>query len=259
MRVDLAGRVAIVTGSTRGIGRAIASTLAENGAKVVVNGRSAAAADGLALEITGAGGQARASAGDVAAAETLEGLVATAAVLGGVDILVNNAGLTDTFGSFVDTPPERIDEILAVNLRAAMLLARRVAPLMAERGRGAIVNVTSVGGSQRAHHDNVAYDVAKGGLDALTRALAVDLGPLGIRVNAVGPAATSEAPPAGRGGDLPLRRGGTPGDIANAVLYLVSDEASFVTGQILYVDGGLSAQLRSPVGVGSSQNEAPRD
>ncbi len=259
MQVDLTGRVAIVTGSTRGIGRGIALALAANGARVVVNGRSAEAAAEVAHQIVESGGAARDHAGDLAVPETLDGLVDAASALGGLDILVNNAGLTDTFGAFLETPDERTDEILAVNLRAAMVLCRRAARSMAQRRRGAIVNVTSVGGSQRAHHDNVAYDTTKGGLDALTRALAVDLGPLGIRVNAVGPAATSDAPPEGRGGDLPLRRGGTPGDVANAVLYLVSDEAAFVTGQILYIDGGLSAQLRSPAEALSSQNEIVRD
>ncbi len=258
MNVDLTGRVAIVTGSTSGIGRGIAHVLAANGARVIVNGRSAEETARVVREIAERGGDARACTGDVAAGKTLDALIATASDLGGLDILVNNAGLTDTFGAYLEAPVERIDEILAVNLRAPMLLARAAARLMADRRRGAILNVTSVGGSQRAHHDNVAYDTTKGGLDALTRALAVDLGPLGIRVNAVGPAATSDAPPEGRGGDLPLRRGGVAADVANAVLYLVSDEASFVTGQILYVDGGLSAQLRSPSGGASSQNEVVR-
>lgn len=257
MRVDLDGRVAIVTGSTRGIGRAIAIALAVNGASVVVHGRTAAGVGAVVDEIRRSGGRAEPCAGDLGEMATLEALIRVAmTTLGRLDILVNNGALTDTFGSFLDISDERVDEIIGVNLRSVVLLTRRAAEAMRRSG-GVIVNVTSVGGSQRAHHDNAIYDVTKGGLDALTRALAVDLGPLGIRVNAVGPAATTDAPAAGRGGDTPLRRGGIPEDVAAAVLYLVSDEAAFVTGQILYVDGGLSAQLRSP-SARASQEEVPR-
>ncbi len=248
LRVPLEGKVAIVTGSTRGIGRGVAAALAANGAAVVLNGRRAEAAERQVAETTRDGGRAVFVAGDVGEAATADALVAAAVgEFGRLDILVNNAGLTDTSGDFLTWPEERIDQILAVNLRGALLCAQRAARRMVEQGDGgAIVNITSVGGSQRAHHNNVVYDVTKGGLDALTRALATDLGPAGIRVNAIGPAATADAPPEGRGGDLPLRRGGTPDDIAGAVLYFVSDAARFISGQILYADGGLMAQLRSP-------------
>ncbi|CAN5218699.1 SDR family oxidoreductase [soil metagenome] len=259
MRVDLGGRVAIFTGSTRGIGRAVARALAANGARVVIHGRNKPDADAVAAKIAAQGGTAHAYAGDLATTESVDGIVdATLTSFGRVDMLVNNAGLTSTFQPALDFSDERVDEILRVNLRAPILLALRVARWMAAHGGGSIVNLTSVGGSQRAHFDNAVYDAAKGGLDGLTRALAVDLGPSGIRVNAVGPAAVTDAStPEARGSDLPLRRGGTPDDIANAVLYLVSDAASFVTGQILYVDGGLMAQLRSP-GARQGQGEVPR-
>ncbi|MBA2370103.1 MAG: SDR family NAD(P)-dependent oxidoreductase [Candidatus Limnocylindria bacterium] len=258
MRVDLEGRIAVVTGSTRGIGRAIAVALAANGAAVVVHGRDAAAVDAVVSETRRSGGRAERCVGDLGSSATLDALIETAAGLGGIDILVNNGALTDTFGPVLEVSDERVDEILRVNLRSAVLLSVRAARVMAAKRRGAIVNLTSVGGSQRAHHDNAIYDVTKGGLDALTRALAVDLGPAGIRVNAVGPAATADAPAEGRAQDAPLRRGGVPTDIAEAVLYLVSDDAAFVTGQILYVDGGLSAQLRSPSVAAASQEEIPR-
>lgn len=257
MRVDLDGRVAVVTGSTRGIGRAIAVALAANGATVVVHGRAADAADSVVAEIRRSGGRAEPCVGDLGATATLDALIESAAGLGGIDILVNNGALTATFGPVLEVSDERVDEILDVNLRSAVLLTLRAARVMAAKKRGAVVNLTSVGGSQRAHHDNAIYDITKGGLDGLTRALAVDLGPAGIRVNAVGPAATTDAPAEGRAQDAPLRRGGVPADIAAAVLYLVSDDAAFVTGQILYVDGGLSAQLRSP-SARASQEEVPR-
>ena len=259
VQVDLAGRVAIVTGSTRGIGHAIARALAANGAHVVVHGRAHADADAVARQIASAGGTAHAYAGDLGTTAAVDGIAAAAlAAFGRIDILVNNAALTSTFQPALEFTDERIDEILAVNLRGPILLALRAARWMAAHGGGTIVNVTSVGGSQRAHFDNAIYDATKGGLDGLTRALAVDLGPLGIRVNAVGPAAVTDAsPPEGRGSDLPLRSGGTPEHVADAVLYLVSDAASFVSGQILYVDGGLMAQLRSPR-CATGQGEVPR-
>jgi NAD(P)-dependent dehydrogenase (short-subunit alcohol dehydrogenase family) len=258
MRADLTGRCAVVTGSTRGIGKEIARTLAANGARVIVHGRQADDVRGVVAEIAARGGTAHGCSGDLAQTATLDALVRTAVdAAGGLDILVNNGALTDTFEPFLEISDARAEEILKVNLRAAVLLTKRVAAAMKRRGGGAIVNITSVGGSQRAHFDNAVYDVAKGGLDALTRALAVDLGVFGIRVNAVGPAATSELPPEGRGQELPLRRGGTPSDVANAVLYLVSDEAAFVTGQILYVDGGLSAQLRSPSAAATQKAQTP--
>lgn len=248
LRVPLEGKVAIVTGASRGIGRGVARALAANGAAVVLNARGAGPLEQSAALLRAAGGRAVAVAGDVADAATADALVRAATTeFGRLDFLINNAGLTDTTGDFLTWTEEQIDTVLRVNLRGAVLCAQRAARQMVAQGSGgAIVNITSVGGSQRAHHRNVVYDVTKGGLDALTRALATDLGPLGVRVNAIGPAATSDAPPAGRGQELPLRRGGTPDDIAAAVLYFVSDAACFISGQILYADGGLMAQLRSP-------------
>lgn len=231
--------------------------LAKNGASVVVHGRNDADVRRVVEEISADGGTAYGCAGDLAALSTLDELIRTATSHGGLDILVNNGAVTDTFGPTLDVTDARVDEILAVNLRGTILLSLRAARVMAKRGSGAIVNLTSVGGSQRAHFDNAIYDATKGGIDGLTRALAVDLGPLGIRVNAVGPAGTNDLPPEGRGQELPLRRGGTPEDVADAVLYLVSDAARFVTGQVLYVDGGLSAQLRSP-SAASAQNAQQR-
>ena len=259
MQVDLGGRCAIVTGSTRAIGRGIALLLSRNGARVVVHGRKDADVRRVVAEIAASGGTAYGCAGDLADVATLDRLVQTAVSHGGgLDILVNNGAATDTFGPFLEVTDARVDEILAVNLRGSILLALRAARVMAKHGRGSIVNLTSVGGSQRAHFDNAIYDATKGGLDGLTRALAVDLGPLGIRVNAVGPAGTNDLPPEGRGDELPLRRGGTPEDVAGAVLYLVSDAARFVTGQVLYVDGGLSAQLRSPSAAAAQNAQRPR-
>src|SRR6266404_952273 len=148
MQVDLSGRCAIVTGSTRAIGRGIALALARNGAQVVVHGRTDAGVQRVVDEIASAGGTAFACAGDLADLATLDALVRTATSRGGrLDILVNNGAVTDTFAPFFEFSDARVDEILVVNLRASILLAQRAARVMATQGRGAIVNVTSVGGS----------------------------------------------------------------------------------------------------------------
>jgi len=254
LTTDLRGRTAIVTGAGGAIGGATARTLAQSGAQVVATDRRAEPLAAVVDAIVGQGGRAHAVTADMASVADIDRLFAEAQrTAGPLRILVNCAALVDTTGAALDFDDARVDEILAINLRAPLLCALRAARLMAAHGGGVIVTVTSVGGSQRAHHNNLVYDVTKGGLDAMTRALATDLGPSGIRVNAIAPAATTTDPPEGRGADLPLRRGGAPEDQAWAVLYLVSDAARFVTGHILHVDGGLMAQLRSPVGAATSQ------
>ena len=250
INADLGGRIALVSGAGGLIGRAICLVLARAGAHVLATDVADAALTETVRQIQAAGGTAHGVVADMASPADIDRLFAeTQRLLGPLRILVDCAADVDTLGfPTTDFDDARVDRILGVNLRAPLLCAIRAARVMADHGGGAIVNLTSVGGSQRAHHTNLVYDVTKGGLDAMTRALATDLGPLGIRVNAVGPAAVTPAPPEGRGADLPLRRGGTAEDQAWAVLYLASDAARFVTGQILYVDGGLMAQLRWPEG-----------
>jgi NAD(P)-dependent dehydrogenase (short-subunit alcohol dehydrogenase family) len=249
----LGGRTALVTGSTRGIGFGIADRLAAEGCSVVVN---APAADEVArvrddlarthpeVDVVGAA----ADVADEAAVAHMFGEVA--ARFGGLDILVNNAGIWQST-RFDQMESAEWNRVLGVHLHGFLNCSRRAVDLMAASG-GVIVSISSVSDT-RAHERAVAYDAAKGAILAGSRAMAVDLGPLGIRVNCVSPgpiltenwkvAATPEST-ARAEAELPLRRLGTPNDVAAAVCFLASDEASFVTGQTIYVDGGLTAQAR---------------
>jgi NAD(P)-dependent dehydrogenase (short-subunit alcohol dehydrogenase family) len=171
---------------------------------------------------------------------------------GGLDILVNNAALVTKRRWLPVVDSDYFDRILRVNIRSMYLCARAAARLLAGRGGGAIVNLSSVGAA-RAFRASVPYVTSKGAVEALTRALAMDLAPYNIRVNAVAPGAIateswqglSETAVEHRRNLAPLGREGRPEDVASAVAFLASPEASYITGQILYVDGGLSAQLYS--------------
>ncbi len=234
------GRIAMVTGAASGIGEGIAARLAREGARVIVNDVDADAA----VRVAGAIGGIAAPA-DVSRGEELDRLFSG---LDRVDALVNNAGLVDTRRDALDGDEAWFDEIIGVNLRGVFSCALRAARLMAAGGGGAIVNVSSVG-AQRAHRRQVAYDASKGGIEAMTRALALDLAPRGIRVNAIAPGdieARGRTPGPERGEIVPLGRVGTPGDVAAAAAFLLSDDAAYVTGATVPVDGGLLAQLRPP-------------
>jgi NAD(P)-dependent dehydrogenase (short-subunit alcohol dehydrogenase family) len=237
--------VVVVTGAGGAIGSATAAAFHAAGASVVLAGREEAALATLARSL---GSRCAVVVGDIAEAENRQHILAAAERLGGLQILVNNAALTKTKRSTLDTSLDDWDAIMDVNLRAVYALSLEAARLWHTKGRrGVIVNVSSPG-AQRAHRNNAIYDTSKGGIDALTRCLAVDLGEYGIRVNAVAPAqiphshTTSIEHDAGR--DLPLRRQGRPEDAAQAILFLASDAADFITGHLLPVDGGLLAQLR---------------
>jgi 3-oxoacyl-[acyl-carrier protein] reductase len=242
----LAGKVALVTGAGKNIGRSIAATLARDGATVVVNGRSdRAAVDAVVAEIEAAGGKALGWMADVseepAVARMMEGV---AAELGGVDILVSNAGLRRQT-PFLEMGYAEWREILSVALDGAFLMARAAAPGMVARGGGAIVALsgvsTHVGTPNRCH-----VSASKAGLEGLMRALAVELAPHGIRCNCVAPgavdtqrgASAGALPPSLTGGAIPLGRKASVDDIAGAVRYLVGPEGAYVTGQTLHVNGG---------------------
>ncbi|MFM0276917.1 SDR family NAD(P)-dependent oxidoreductase [Paraburkholderia sediminicola] len=244
---DFSDKVAVVTGASGAIGMAIARRFHQAGAHVVATGRREDALAALAAQLSE---RCELVIGDLADATHRSDILACAARLGGADLLINNAGMTQTKMPTLEASLEDFDSIVGVNLRATWALSLDVIRDWIARGhKGAIVNVSSPG-AQRAHRNNAIYDMTKGGMDALTRCLAVDFGGHGIRVNAIAPAQIPHShvrevnPAAARG--LPLPRHGDPDEAALPVLFLASDAASFITGHVLPVDGGLLAQLRTP-------------
>jgi 3-oxoacyl-[acyl-carrier protein] reductase len=245
---SLLGKVALVTGASRGIGCAIALRLAELGAAVAVNDLEAARQTGLEVVATieSAAGKAVFVGADVSRAAEVQALVESVEKeLGPIDILVNNAGITRD-GLFVRMEEADWDAVLAVNLKGAFLTSRAVARGMMKRRSGAIVNLSSVV-ALRGNAGQVNYSAAKAGLLGLTKSLARELAPRNIRVNAVAPgyiqtsmtAALGDAAREAIHAATPLNRVGVPEDVAEAVAFLSGDGAAFVTGAVLPIDGGL--------------------
>jgi NAD(P)-dependent dehydrogenase (short-subunit alcohol dehydrogenase family) len=246
------GKVAVVSGAGRGIGLAIAQRFAEEGAKVVLADVNEANAQRGAQEVRDKGGEAIAFGGDVGLRADVDRLFdKTIAEYETVDILVNNAAKTSDSRHFFDGDEQWWDEFLRVNLKSQYLCMDRAARIMAKAGGGSIVNLSS-GGATRAHRGLVAYDASKGGIEALTRTTAIELAPYGIRVNTLIPGliATNPDEPEWslrrRDETVPLGRGGSAEDLAGPALFLVSDDAAYVTGIRLVVDGGVLVQQRSP-------------
>ncbi len=242
----LEGKRAIVTGAGQGIGRAIALRLAVEGARVIVNSAREASCGAAAEEIRKAGGEAIAVAGDVGTPEAVTTVVEAATKeLGGVDILVNNAGVNRD-GLLMRMKDEDWDEVLRINLKSAFLLSRAVARPMMKNRWGRIVNVTSIVGLV-GNPGQANYCAAKAGMVGLTKSLAKELASRGILVNAVAPgfietkmtAALDEKYRETLKAEIPLSRIGEPDEIAAPVAFLCSDEASYITGAVIEVTGGL--------------------
>jgi 3-oxoacyl-[acyl-carrier protein] reductase len=243
----LQGKVAIITGSGRGIGRATAKLFAQEGAKVVINySKSEKEASSLAEEIKKAGGDALLVKADVSKADEVKKMVQrTIEKFGRIDILVNNAGIMIS-SPFLESTEEMWDKTMNVNLKSAYLCSREVAPIMLNKKKGKIINLSSVSGlAQKSAVGNVHYATSKAGVIGLTRSLAVNLGP-SINVNAICPGLidtdmAASLPPERRKipvEEAPLQRIGRPEEIASAVLFLASDESDFITGEIVTVSGG---------------------
>jgi len=241
----LDGRVAIVTGSTSGMGRATAVLFAREGAKVVVTGRNEERAKAVVDQIKGEGNEAIYVLVDTSKVEDVKKLVdVTLDTYGTVDILFNNAGAL-SMSPITDVSLEEWNKIFNVNVTSALYLTQLVAPIMKAKGKGVIINTSSVVGFG-AHHGFAAYVSSKHAMNGLTKSMAWELGPE-IRVNGIAPGLIHTAMVDSIGGpsvvqhmidQSPVKRVGLPEDIANAALFLASDDSSFIDGQIIKVDGG---------------------
>ncbi len=243
----LKGKTAIVTGSSYGIGKGIAVLLAQEGANVVVNySKSEEKAQKVISEITDQGLQAIAVKADVSRSDEVKKLIDTCVrSYGRLDILVNNAGILP-FGSIEEITDEILDRVFRVNVYGTFYCCREAVPIMKKQRYGKIVNISSISGQRGDNTTAPCYGSSKGAQSVLTKSLARQLGPFGINVNAVAPHAIitpmmdywNEEKRNEMKERIPVRRLGTPRDVAVAVLFLVSDEADFITGQIINVNGG---------------------
>ena len=247
---DLTGKTAVVTGSTKGIGKAIARALAQHGARVVVSSRDTGRVEATARELSDEGLTVTGFACNVGRKAELERLIdESRRALGRIDIVVGNAAINPHYGSFADISDEAFAKIMATNVQSNLWLAQLVADEMRERKDGAIIYVSSIGG-QIGSDVIGAYCISKAADFQLVRNLAVELGPHNIRVNAITPGLVrtdfaralweDEARAAERIARTPLRRLGEPDDIAGIAVYLASDAGRWTTGQSFVVDGGTS-------------------
>ena len=247
--MDLKGKTAIVTGAAQGIGFSIAKAFVREGARVMILDVNEKRGTLSTEELAAKGGEVGFQCADLAREDDVANAVEkTIERFGGIDICVNNAGVTHRC-DLLEFPLEAFDRVMAINVRGPFILSQMVARHMVKTGRrGSIVNITSVN-AVLCLPDNPAYVTSKGGLTQLTRAMSVALAPKGIRVNAVGPGSTNtELQRSGMSRNetlrrmvlsrTPLGRLGEPEEVAEAVVFLASDKASYITGQCLYVEGG---------------------
>ncbi len=254
----LDGKVALITGAGSGIGQVTAALFAGEGAKVVAADVAGDRAAATAADIEAAGGSALSVTADVSDQDQVTDMVAAAVrTFGGLHVLFNNAGIfPDDDGGLLETPPETWAKVMEINLKGVWLGCRAAVPAMLDSGGGSIVNVASFVALMGAATAQIAYTASKGGVLAMTRELAVEYARRGIRANSIcpGPIETPLltellADPARRERRLvhiPIGRFGRPEEIAMAALFLASDEASFVTGSALVVDGGITAAYVTP-------------
>ncbi len=244
--MSLAGRVAIVTGGTRGIGRAIVRVLAADGAQVVLTGREAGRVEGTVRETEASGGRALGIVVEMGRGEDIQRLVSeTHDRFGRIDLLVNNAGVTRD-GLLIRMKDADWDEVLGVNLRGAFQITRAVARAMARQRSGRIINIVSTAGVMGTA-GQANYSAAKAGLIGLTKSAARELAHWGILVNAVAPGLIETDMSASLTAEIrdsyiaqvPLKRMGTPDEVAQVVRFLASDAATYITGQVIHVNGGL--------------------
>ncbi len=247
--VDLSNQVALITGASSGIGAASALLFGELGAKVIVGYyKNDVGAAAVLEEITKAGGHAKAIRADVRQAIEVRHLAKEAeGAFGRVDILVNNAGWLVERQSLIEMTEERWDEVLDLNLKSAMLCSQALAPGMAERGHGSIINIVSIAGRNGGGPGAGAYATAKGGLIALTKAMAKELAGRGVRVNAVSPGVidtpfhevfSTPDMMANFIKGIPMGRVGTAREVASVIAFLASDAASYLVGETIEVNGG---------------------
>lgn len=240
------GKVAVITGAGQGIGRQIASDLADEGATVIICDINSAYIDEAIADITARGGKAFPGPCDVSDRAQIDKLVAgVVAAHSHLDILVNNAGILVP-ATIEETTDQIIDKTIDINLKAVLWTIRAVTPVMKKARYGRIVNISSITGKNGDNTSTFAYGATKGAVMSLTRSVARQLGPFGVTCNAVAPHAImtkmmtywDEAKKKNASDKIPVRRLGTPSDVARAVLYLAADEASFVNGEVLNINGG---------------------
>ncbi|MCB0175290.1 MAG: SDR family oxidoreductase [Anaerolineae bacterium] len=251
------GKTAVITGGANGIGAGCVQRLAQEGANIMIADIDDHSATALVAELEAAAGTVQYTRTDVTRRESVQVLFdATVEAFGGVDILVNNAAYVHKAGAianFLEYTDKAWETTLAINLSGLFYCSQIAARLMAKRGQGGVIINMSSGGATRAHRHMFGYDTTKGGIEAATRSMALDLAQLNIRVNAVIPGSTKvdngtvvSGKPIPPSETIPLPRQGTPEDIAAAVAFLASDDAAYITGSRIFVDGGMDAQLRTP-------------